>query len=146
MKPIPILLVDDNPIFLEISTRFIQSEGEFQVIGTATDGREAIQQAGTLRPAVILLDLGMSGMGGLEAIPYLREAAPESAIIALTLLDSDGYRQAAIQAGADCFIPKAEMNVELLPAIRRMVSLASEQGSSRASADGRPIDAESDPR
>ncbi len=121
MDPISILLVDDNPTFLKIAARFLQTHHEIIVLGTAEDGSEAVDQARKLHPNVVILDLGMPGMNGLDTIPRLRECIPELSIIALTLLDTDSYRKAALDAGADEFVPKANMNTELLPTILRVV-------------------------
>jgi len=62
----------------------------------------------------------MPGLSGLETIPRLRAMLPEVSIIALTLLDAKVYRQAALAAGADDFVPKANLSTDLLPAIRRV--------------------------
>jgi len=90
------------------------------VIGTASRGDEALEQAESLHPQIILIDLAMPGMPGLEAIPHLRRIMPDVGIIALTMMDTGGFRQAALNAGADEFIPKANMRTELLPAIKRL--------------------------
>jgi DNA-binding response OmpR family regulator len=121
MKPISVLLVDDNPTFLRIATRFLQEDEGVVVVGTAGGGEEALTQAQTLRPQVILLDLAMPDLPGLEAIPFLRNILPEAGIIALTLMNTAGYRKAAFAAGANDFIPKTVMSTELLPAIRCVI-------------------------
>jgi len=117
---ISVLLVDDNPTFLRIAARFLQSQEGVVVVGTASGGKESLVKAKELQPQVILLDLAMPDLPGLEAIPRLRDMLPEAGIIALTLLDTKGYRQAALAAGADDFIPKVALNTDLLPAIRRV--------------------------
>ncbi len=123
MGPVSVLLVDDSLLFLDIATRFLQEEyrDEVVVVGAAGGGEEALAQAQLLQPQVILIDLNMPGMSGLEAIPRLREALPDAGIIALTLLDAEAYRQAALAAGADGFVSKPNMGADLLPAIRRVV-------------------------
>ena len=130
MNPISVLIADDNPTFLRIVTRFLeeQSRKTVSVVATAHGGEEALIQAEALRPQVVLIDLNMPGLSGLEAIPRLRRALPDAGIIAVTLLDTDGYRQAALAAGADDFVSKMTLNTELLPAIRR-VALATRTGS-----------------
>jgi len=121
MQPISILLVDDNPVFLRIATRFLQQQAEVVTVGVASRGEEALGQIQDLRPQVVLLDLSLPGLSGLEVIPLLRIKLPKVKIIALTLLDADGYRQAALAAGADDFVSKTTLNIHLLPAIRRAV-------------------------
>ena len=120
MNPITVLLADNNASFLRVVNKFLAQHDEIEVVGTAEGGREALVEAKRLQPQVMLVDLGMPDLSGLDAIPLLREAHPEMFIIALTLLDTDSYREAALAAGADAFIPKATLNANLMPAIRRL--------------------------
>ncbi|MFW9804578.1 MAG: response regulator [Candidatus Thorarchaeota archaeon] len=121
MKPISVLLVDDNPKFLRFATRFLEAHNDVVVVGTATRCDEAITQAEDLRPQVMLLDLAVPDLASsLEAIPRLRKMLPEMGIIAVTMFDTGGYRQAALKAGADDFIPKRTIDTDLLPAIWRV--------------------------
>jgi DNA-binding NarL/FixJ family response regulator len=120
MKPISVLLVDDNPAFLRIATRFLQRHDDTVVIGTADGGEEALALAQDLQPDIVLVDLAMPGVSGLDTIPRLRAILPKVGIIALTVLDTNSYLQAAIEAGANDFVPKASLNTDLLPAIRRV--------------------------
>jgi len=123
IDPISVLLVDDNDTFRHIATRFLQQLGGVSVVGTAAGGMEALERVQNLRPQVILLDLAMPDLPGLEAIPRLRAALPEAGIIVLTMLDTIGYRQAALAAGADDFVPKVTMSTSLLGAIRRVACM-----------------------
>ena len=118
---ISVLLVDDHETFLRVATEFLQRHDELTLVGAARGGKEALAQAQDLRPQVILVDLNMPGLSGLETIPLLRAMLPEAGIIALTLLDAKVYRQAALAAGADDFVPKPNLSTHLLPAIRRVV-------------------------
>ncbi|MBI4199224.1 MAG: response regulator transcription factor [Chloroflexi bacterium] len=122
MGPVSILLVDDNPTFLRILVRFLEvhHQNEVVIVGTAGGGEEALAKVQDLRPQVVLLDLAMPGLSGLEAIPRLRSTLPDVGIIALTLLDPNGYRKAALAAGANEFVAKATLATDLLPAIRRV--------------------------
>ncbi len=120
MKPISVLLVDDNPTFLDIVTRFLQRHEEITVVKAVNNGEEALAQVHRLKPDVVLMDLAMPKVSGMEAILRLRAAWPRVGIIALTLLDTSGYRQAALTAGADEFVPKDSLNANLLPAIRQV--------------------------
>jgi len=121
MVPISVLLVDDNPTFLRIAAQFLREHctQEVTVVGTATGGRGALAQAGDLRPQVIVVDLAMTGMSGLEAIPRLRGLRPDAGIVALTQMEPSEYREAALAAGADEFVTKAMLSTGLLPAIQR---------------------------
>ena len=120
MNPISILLVDDNPSFLRIATRFLQEHDDVVVVSTAGGGEEALALVQDQQPDIVLIDLAMPGLSGLATIPLLRIVLPEVGIIALTVLDTDGYRQAALAAGADDFVPKASLDTDLLSAIRRV--------------------------
>jgi len=121
MNRISVLLVDDSSTFLNIATQFLQAHDDLTVVGAVEEGEEALVQAKSLRPHVVLVDLTMPNLPGLEVIPRLRRMLPETGIIALTLHNTDAYRQAALAAGADDFIPKGRMSADLLPAIRRVV-------------------------
>jgi DNA-binding NarL/FixJ family response regulator len=120
MKSISVLLVDDNPSFLRIATRFLQEHDDVAVVGAAGGGEEALALAQDLHPDVVLIDLAMPGLNGLETIPRLRAMLPAVGIIALTMLDTNSYWQAALAAGANDFVPKASLDTDLLPAIRRV--------------------------
>jgi DNA-binding NarL/FixJ family response regulator len=120
MSAVSVLLVDDNPIFLHCAKRFLQKRRDVIVVGTVSGGKWAVDLAQNLKPDVALIDLSMSDLPGLELIPLLRAALPEIGIIALTLLDTDDYRQAALAAGADGFVSKNTMNTDLMPAIQRI--------------------------
>jgi CheY-like chemotaxis protein len=117
---IRVLLVDDNEAFRRVATDFLQGQHELIVVGVTCGGKEALTQAQDLQPQVILTDLDMPGLTGLETISRLRNMLPGVGIIALTLLEGNAYRQAAMAAGADDVVLKAELITDLLPAIRRV--------------------------
>jgi len=120
MNLISVLVVDDHTTFLEIVIRFLQSQEDVVIVGTAHDGKEALLSARTLQPQVILLDLAMPGLSGLEVIPHLHAILPTVAIIIMSLLDVDGYRQAALALGATAFVSKSTLATDLLPTIRQV--------------------------
>lgn len=123
MTPVSVLLVDDNSTFLRLAARYLEAHGQNEVVivGKARGGKEALVQAQELRPQVVLLDLAMPDLPGLEVIPRLRAMRPEVGIIALTVMGNEFYRDAALAAGADDFVSKTAMSTELLPAIRRVL-------------------------
>ena len=125
-----VLLVDDNRTFLRILIRFLSehSEGALRVVGAVVGGRDAVAQAKRLQPEVILVDLAMPDISGLALIPRLREAMPDSIIIALTLMDVDSFSQATLAAGADAFVSKTSLERELLPTIKRLAALEPRMG------------------
>jgi two-component system nitrate/nitrite response regulator NarL len=114
---IRVLVVDDNEAFLRVATDFLRRHDELTVVGAICGGEEALAQVQDLQPQVILIGLERPG---LEILPRLRNILPGVGIIALTLLKGNAYRQAAMAAGADDLVPKAELTTDLLPAIRRV--------------------------
>ena len=127
MAPISVLLVDDNPTFLRIVGRYLQVEDDVTVVGTAEGGDEALALVHSLKPDIVLTDLAMPKVSGMETILRMRAAWPKMGIIALTLLDTAGYRQAALTAGADDFVAKDALNTDLMPTIRRVVAEKQDQ-------------------
>ena len=121
MKPIRLLLVDDNPTFLDMLDEFLQEKEDLLIVGTARESESAITQTQLLQPDVILLDIRMPGMNGLEAIPRLREALPGVGIVILTIYDLAPYRKAALAAGANEFVSKQDIFTRIVPSIRKVV-------------------------
>ncbi len=121
MDQISIMLVDDSPTFLHLAKQFLEANEDMAVIGVASGGEQALAQAGQLHPHIILIDLAMPDMPGLQVIPRLRDMLPEAGIIALTVMHTNGFRQAALKAGADSFVSKGAMRKELLPTIRQLI-------------------------
>ena len=101
-----ILLVDDHPITRDALAALLAQHG-FSVVGEASDGAEAIELARQLRPELVLLDLSMPGMSGLEALPRLREA-PETEVVVLTASGTEENLLAAIRGGAAGYLLKSE--------------------------------------
>ncbi len=102
-----ILLVDDHPLTREALSSLLVQHG-FDVVGEAADGHEAIVEAGRLQPDLILLDLSMPGMDGLNALPKVREAAPECEVVVLTASGTEENLLAAIRGGAAGYLLKSE--------------------------------------
>src|SRR3954466_3278300 len=102
-----ILIADDHPLTREALASLLGQHG-FDVVGHASDGEEAIVEAGRLRPKLVLLDLTMPGMDGLTALPHIREASPESEVVVLTASGTDENLLEAIRAGAAGYLLKSE--------------------------------------
>jgi two-component system response regulator NreC len=109
--------VDDNEAFRRVAADFLQRQHELIVVGAIGGDEEALAQAQDLQPQVILIGLDRPG---LEIMSRLRKVLPGVGIIALTLLEGNAYRQAALAAGADDLVRKAELIADLPPAIRRV--------------------------
>jgi DNA-binding NarL/FixJ family response regulator len=121
MAAIGILVVDDFEPW-HVSVRSILKRNPlFRVIGEARDGIEAIEKAVTLRPDVVLLDIGMPRLNGIEAAKKIRQACPESKIIFLTQEDSSDVRSVALDTGAAAYVLKSTAARELLLAIERVM-------------------------
>jgi DNA-binding NarL/FixJ family response regulator len=102
-----ILLVDDHPITRGALAALLGQHG-FSVVGEASDGAEAIELARRHRPELVLLDLSMPGMDGLEALPRLREVVPETEVVVLTASGTEENLLAAIRGGAAGYLLKSE--------------------------------------
>lgn len=120
MENIKILIVDDHPMMREALKTALVDEDDLIVIGEASNGLEAITQAERLHPDVVLMDLLMPGLSGLEAITRLIEAEPNIKILVVTSLEDEEKVTAAIQAGALGYFPKTAPRAFLLEAIRKV--------------------------
>src|SRR5438270_12121152 len=94
-----VLIVDDHPLTREALSALLTQHG-FAVVRQAADGEDAIGFARRLQPRLVLLDLSMPGLSGLEALPRLREAAPSCEVVVLTASGTDGNLLSAIRGGA----------------------------------------------
>ncbi len=115
-----ILLVDDHPITRDALAALLAQHG-FSVVGEAADGAEAIELARRHRPELVLLDLSMPGMDGLEALPRLREAAPETEVVVLTASGTEENLLAAIRGGAAGYLLKSEPPERIAEFLRGVV-------------------------
>ena len=102
-----ILIVDDHPLTRDALATLLHAHG-LDVVGVASDGREAIEEAARLQPDLVLLDLSMPGMDGLTALPKLRDAAPECEVVVLTASGTEENLLAAIRGGAAGYLMKSE--------------------------------------
>lgn len=117
---ITLLLVDDIPETRENIKKLLAFEPDFKVIGTAGTGREAIEQAKELRPDIIVMDINMPDMDGLQATSYINKAVPMSAVIIMSVQDDVDYFRRAMNAGARDFLKKPVDMDELYNTIRRV--------------------------
>lgn len=115
---IRILIVDDHDVVREGLQTFLSEESDFKVIGEAANGLEAVKQAAALRPDVILMDLLMPQMDGVQATRRIREVSPASQVLVLTSYADSQHVRDAIQAGAIGYILKDVLKADLMRAIR----------------------------
>lgn len=117
---ITLLLVDDIPETRENIKKLLAFEPDFKVIGTAGTGREAIDQAKDLRPDIIIMDINMPDMDGLQATSFINKAVPTSAVIIMSVQDDVDYFRRAMNAGARDFLKKPVDMDELYNTIRKV--------------------------
>jgi DNA-binding NarL/FixJ family response regulator len=115
---ISLLIVDDHPVVRDGLSGMFAADPEFEVVGEASDGAEAVRLAEALRPDVILMDLQMPGVNGLAAITELTMRGVESQVLVLTTYDTDAHVVPAIEAGATGYLLKDAPRDELLRAVR----------------------------
>lgn len=113
-----LLLVDDQALLRMGFRLVLEAEDDFEVLGEAADGASAVRQAIALRPDVVLMDVRMPGMNGIEATERIVAALPECRVIILTTFDLDEYAFGALRAGASGFLLKDSRPAELTGAIR----------------------------
>jgi len=118
VTPIRVLLVDDQPLFREGVHTLLSLQPDLEVVGEAGTGEEALRLAARLRPDVILMDLQMPVLDGVEATRRLRLTQPDCRVIALTTFDDDEYVFEGLRAGAIGYLLKDTPSVKLLEAIR----------------------------
>ena len=118
MSKIRVLIADDHLVVREGLIAMLQSAGEFEVVGQAADGQEAIRLAEELHPDVVLIDVQMPRLGGIEATHQITQRVPTTRVVILSTFDQDEYIYKGIQAGAIGYLLKDSELEELLKAIR----------------------------
>jgi DNA-binding NarL/FixJ family response regulator len=117
---VTVLIVDDNAQFRALLRELVAAEPDFQVVGEAADGAEAIRLTQELRPDIMLLDLGLPRVNGLEVLRWSKAEHPERKVVIVTVHTEDAYRQAAEASGADAFLLKRTLGTDLLPTLQRL--------------------------
>jgi DNA-binding NarL/FixJ family response regulator len=117
-RPVRLLVVDDHPVVRDGLASLFARDPEFEVVGEASDGAEAVRLAGALRPDLILMDLRMPGMDGVAAIKELARRGDPARVLVLTTYDTDSHVLPAIEAGATGYLLKDAPRAELLRAAK----------------------------
>lgn len=107
------VIVDDDPVFRKLLTRFLASLPQVEVIGAAGNGREALELVASLRPKLVLMDIGMSEINGLEAADMVRELHPSTRVIIISMNDAEDVQAACLARGADGFVSKSRFQLDL---------------------------------
>ncbi len=113
-----ILLADDHPMLRAGLAMLIEAEADLAVVAEAADGIEAVEKARALKPDIVILDLTMPRLSGLEALREIRRDCPETKILVLTMHDDPAYGRTVLGAGAMGYVTKKAADRELLLAIR----------------------------
>ncbi len=118
MKKIRILIADDHAIVRDGLRQVLNAHADLEVIGEAEDGYRALEAAKSLRPDVVVLDIGMPGLSGLDVISLIREAQPAVQVVVLSMHAKESYVHQALASGATGYVLKASPSSDILEAIR----------------------------
>ena len=120
LGPIRILIADDHTLVRESLVGLLQAEGDVQVVAQAADGVETVERALATRPDIVVADLSMPRLGGIEVVRRLKEALPATRVLVLTMHQEDEYVLQAVRAGASGYLVKDSAASELLAAVRNL--------------------------
>ena len=119
-RKIRVVVADDSRTALHAVCAYLDFEEQFEIVGTASDGLSVLSQAERLCPDLVLTDLSMPRMTGLEAAMQLRKSFPEVRILIFTELNGLLLREECLQSGVDGFVEKSQMPEKLMEEVRRL--------------------------
>jgi len=124
--PLNVLVVDDSPELRELISFVIKRRSRgWHVVATAKEGQEAVAVAQTAQPDLVLLDIAMPIMDGMQALPLIREAAPQAVVVMLSGYPFETAGQGALDAGAHGYLEKANLVKSLVPQLEQILQDAS---------------------
>jgi DNA-binding NarL/FixJ family response regulator len=123
MEPLRILLVDDNPEFLEAAARFLSIDPWLQIVGMARSGGEGLALIEQMQPNLLLVDLSMPDMTGIEMARQIKTCQEPPRVIVMTIHDEPEYRSAVARSTADGFILKTAFPTEIRPLITTLFDI-----------------------
>lgn len=120
MGNIRVLIADDHTLVRQSLVGLLQADGDVQVVAQAANGLETLEQAAATRPDIVVTDLTMPGLNGIEVVRRLRESLPNTRVLVLTMHQEDEYVLQAVRAGASGYLVKDSAASELLAAVRSL--------------------------
>jgi DNA-binding NarL/FixJ family response regulator len=117
MAPFRILLADDHEVVRAGLRALLEEQNGWEVVAEAVDGRDAVEKATKLKPDVVVIDIAMPSLNGLEAVRQIVKAVPNTKVLVLTMYDSDPLIQQVLQAGARGYLLKSDAGRDLVSAI-----------------------------
>lgn len=118
MKPLRVLLADDHTLIRAGLRLVVEQQPDFTVVGEAEDGRQAVAMAESLQPDVVVMDIGMPTLNGIEACHQIRESRPQIEVVMLSMHSDEGYVLRSLKAGARAYLLKDSAEADLARAIR----------------------------
>ena len=121
MNTIRILLADDHKLMRAGLRLVVDQQPDLTVVGEADDGRQAVELATSLKPNVVVMDIGMPNLNGIEAARQIREVCPDAAVVMVSMHSDEGYVLRALSAGARAYLLKDSATTDLVTAIHAVV-------------------------
>jgi DNA-binding NarL/FixJ family response regulator len=121
-EKIKILIADDHLLIREALKNALDKEADFEVVAEVSDGAQAVELANKLRPNVVIMDITLPGMDGLEATRQIKATNPDINVLALTIHDDEEFMLNMLEAGADGYLTKTVSSSEILSAMRILIS------------------------
>jgi DNA-binding NarL/FixJ family response regulator len=118
MKKIRIVLADDHSVVRQGFRRILEAQSDMEIVGEASNGREALEQAAQLTPDVVVMDVAMPELNGIEATRRMKEATPHSRVLALSMHKDSVYVREILRAGARGYLLKDAVDEDLIAAVR----------------------------
>ena len=117
-----ILIVEDHEVVRQSLREWLELSFPHYQLLEATSGEEAVSMAQTTNPRLIIMDIGLPGMSGIEAAQGIKAVLPDTHVVMLTIYDDEAHRADAAAAGASAYVPKRKVQTELLPVVTRLLS------------------------
>jgi DNA-binding NarL/FixJ family response regulator len=117
-----ILIVEDHVVVRQSLREWLELSFPHYQLLEATSGEEAVTMARAMSPRLIIMDIGLPGMSGIEAAQGIKAMLPETHVVMLTIYDDEAHRADAAAAGASAYVPKRKVQTELLPVVTRLLS------------------------